>query len=544
MFSFIGFLRESLCLEIAMNKMLSATMLALSLGVTVPALSHAEKVLHLNNVEEPSSLNPALGLNLISWEPLNNLMEGLVRLDEKHNAVAAAAEKWDVSEDGKTYTFHLRKNAKWSDGSPVTAGDFVYGWTQLLTPATASPAAFLLYDIVGAQDFNAGKAQAGALGIRALDDFTLQVTLNAPSLSFLSILTNPGFAPVNRKAAQANPKWHTEAATYVSNGPFLLKEWNHASNMRFEKNPNYWDKDAVKLDAVDWVMINDLNTSYQMFRTGELDATPSPLPAALYDKVKDSKEFMTLPQAGVYFYRFNTKMPPFQNADIRRAFALAVNRQDIVDYVVKQGRRAADAFVSPGFTGPDGKDFYETSHGFVKTDAAQAKALLKKGMDAEKYATLPPVTLSHINNPDDRKIAQALQAMFKENLGVDVQLQGIESKVFYTQQRGGKLQFSRSSFTNDYADPYNALESFVSHSSMNRTGWSNAEYDELIKSARTQTDAAKRWELLQKSQQVLFADMPIFPLFFYNQGFMQKTGVSGILRHPVGYIDLKTADIQ
>lgn len=527
-----------------MKKMLSAAVVIAALGAALPALSHAEKVLHLNNQEEPSSLNPALGLNLISWEPLNNLMEGLVRLDDKHIAAPAAAEKWEVSQDGTTYTFHLRQNAKWSDGSPVTAGDFAYGWTQLLAPATASPAAFLLYDIVGAEAFNAGKGKADALGIRALDDHTLQVTLNAPSLSFLNILTNPGFAPVNRKVAQANPKWHTEADSYVSNGPFVLKEWDHGSNMRFEKNPNYWDKDAVKLDAVDWVMINDLNTSYQMFRTGELDATPSPLPAALYDKVKDSKEFMTVPQAGVYFYRFNTTMPPFQNADIRRAFALAVNRQDIVDYVVKQGRKAADAFVSPGFTGPDGTDFYADSRGLVKTDTAQAKALLKKGMDAEKYTVLPPVTLSHINNPDDRKIAQALQAMFKENLGVDIQLQAIESKVFYTQQRSGKLQFSRSSFTNDYADPYNALESFVSGSSMNRTGWSNPTYDELIKSARTETDAAKRWKLLQKSQKVLFADMPIFPLFFYNQGFMQKTGVTGILRHPVGYIDLKKADIQ
>lgn len=524
--------------------LVSVALLGIAVNAIVPAAVHAEKVLRLNNVEEPTSLNPALGLNLNSWEPLNNLMEGLVRLDKKHVAAPAAAEKWDISADGKTYTFHLRKDAKWSDGSAVTAGDFVYGWTQLLAPATASPAAFLLYDIVGAQAFNAGKGGADALGLKALDDHTLQVTINMPNLSFLNILTNPGLAPVNQKVASANPKWYAEADSYVSNGPFLLKEWNHAGNLRFEKNPHYWDKSAVKLDAVDWAIINDPNTSYQMFRTGELDATPSPLPATLYDKVKDSKEFMTVPQAGAYFYRFNVAMPPFQNADIRRAFALSVNRQDIVDYIVKQGRKAADAFVSPGFTGPGGQDFYESSHGFVKTDGEQAKALLKKGMATEKYATLPPVTLSYINNPDDRKIAQALQAMFKETLGVDVGLQGIESKVFYAQQRGGKLQFSRSSFTYDYADPYNALESFVTGSSMNRTGWSSAEYDNLIKAARTETDPAKRWELLQKSQKVLFADMPIFPLFFYNQGFMQKSNVSGILRHPVGYIDLKTADIQ
>ncbi|NLY64388.1 MAG: peptide ABC transporter substrate-binding protein [Alcaligenaceae bacterium] len=525
-----------------MKQKILAICLASCLGFSVSGQAMAEKVLRLNNTEEPTSLNPAAGFNLISWEPLNNLVEGLVRLDEKHLAAPATAASWHVSDDGKTYTFKLQPNAKWSNGDALTAHDFVYAWTTMLAPETASPAAFLAYPIAGAKAFNEGKEARPA--IKALDDQTLEVTLEAPNVSFLNIITNPNFAPVNQKTATQNPKWHAEAKTYVSNGPFLLKEWEHAQSMRFEKNPHYWDTNSVKIDAIEFAMVNDPNTSYQMYRTGELDMTPSPLPSALYDKVKDNKDFRNVPQAGGYFFRFNTNMPPFQNADIRKAFALAVNQEDIVNYVTKQGRQPSYGFVAPGFTGPNGKDFREENGNLVKTDTAQAKQLLQKGMAAENYTVLPDVTLSYINNPSDKKIAETLQHMYKEALGVDIRLQSIESKVFYAKQRGLELQFSRSSFVNDYADPYNSLESFLSGSSMNRTGWSNPEYDKLINQADTEADAQKRWDMLLQAEKILFNDMPVFPLFFYNQIYLQKENISGILRHPVGYIDLKYTTIN
>ena len=521
-----------------MNK----TLLSLSLCFFAASnISLAETTLYLNNTEEPTSLNPSQGFNLISWESLNNLVEGLVRLDAQHIAAPAAAESWNISADGKTYTFKLRPDAKWSNGEPVTAQDFIYAWTTMIDPATASPAAFLAYDIVGAKAFNDGSGQASGLGLKALDTHTLEVQLAHPSVAFLNILTNPNFAPVNQKIAQANPKWHAEANTYVSNGPFSLKEWNHAQNMVFTKNPHYWDASNVKIDKVEWAMVNDLNTSYQMYRTGELDATPSPIPAALYDRVKDAKDFHNLPQAGSYFFRLNTKMPPFQNQKIRQAFAQAVNQEDMVNYVIKQGRLPAYGFVAPGFTGPDGKDFRETSGHLVATDAARAKDLLKEGMQEESYTQLPEVTLVYINNPTDKRIAETLQNMYKENLGVEIKLQSMESKVFYAKQRGLELQFSRSSFVNDYADPYNSLESFVTGSSMNRTGWSNAEYDKLIADAGVEADAQVRWNKLLEAEKILMSEAPIVPLYFYNQIFMQKDNVKGILRHPVGYIDLKHA---
>ena len=525
-----------------MKQKLLAACLVTVLATTLSGPALAEKVLRLNNTEEPTSLHPAAGFNLISWEPLNNLVEGLVRLDGQHLAAPATAESWQVSDDGKTYTFKLRANARWSNGDPVTAHDFVYGWTHMLAPETASPAAFLAYPIAGAKAFNEGKGQD--LGIKALDEHTLEITLEAPNVSFLNVITNPNFAPLNQKVAKSNPKWHAEANTYVSNGPFLLKHWEHAQSMRFEKNPHYWDAGSVQIDAVDFAMVNDPNTSYQMYRTGELDLTPSPLPSALYDKVKDHKDFRNVPQAGGYFFRFNTRMPPFQNADIRKAFALAINQEDIVKYVTKQGRQAAYGFVAPGFTGPNGKDFREENGHLLSTSPEAAKQHLAKGMADENYQTLPPVTLSYINNPSDRKIAEAIQNMYRETLGVDIQLQSIESKVFYAKQRGLELQFSRSSFVNDYADPYNSLESFLGNSSMNRTGWTNPEYDRLVGQANTEPDAQKRWNLLLQAEKILFDDMPIFPLFFYNQIYLQKENISGILRHPVGYIDLKYTQIK
>lgn len=522
-------------------KVFRLSLLSGLLGLSL-SVAHAETTLYLNNLEEPTSLNPSQGFNLVSWEPLNNLVEGLVRLDAQHLAAPATAESWVVSEDGKTYTFKLRQQAKWSNGDAITASDFVYGWTEMLKPETASPAAFLAYDIVGARDFNEGKGQASDLGIKALDEHTLEVKLNAPSMAFLNILTNPNFAPVNQKIAQANPKWHTEANTFVGNGPFALKEWNHSKNLVLVKNPNYWDAASVKIDKVDFAMVNDLNTSFQMYRTGELDATPSPIPAAMYDKVKNNKDFHQAPSAGIYFFRLHTQMPPFQNKNIRKAFALAINQADVANYVVKQGRPPAYGFVSPGFTGPDGKDFRAENGDLIKTDTKAAKELLAKGMEEEKYTTLPEVTLTYINSPTDKRIAETIQNMLKQELGIDIKLQSLENKVFFAKQRGLQLQFSRSSFINDYADPYNTLETFLSKSPGNRTAWSNKEFDQLLAQAHQSTDAKERWAALLKAEKILIDEAPMIPLYFYNQSYLESPKVKGILRHPVGYIDLKYAE--
>ncbi len=499
-----------------------------------------EKVLYLNNGNEPTTFDPSVGFDAVSWNALNNLMEGLTRLGDDHLPKEATAETIDVSEDGLTYTFNIREDAKWSNGDSVTANDFLYGWTRMLDPNTASPAAFLGYFIEGAEAFNTGEGTIEDVGMKVVDEKTFEVKLTAPTDAFLNIITNPSFFPVNEKVATENPEWFTEADSFVGNGPFQLAKWEHDVKMVFEKNAEYWDAETVKLDKVEWAMVNDSNTEYQMYEANELDV--SDVPAELSEQLMDSDEVSVQDQAGTYFYRFNTTMEPFTNAKIRKAFALAVNQEQIVEFVTKNGEKPAHGFVSYGFQGPDGKDFRDAVGNLVEFNAEEAKKLLEEGMAEEGYETLPTVTLTYATSDTHQNIAVALQAQFKEALGVDVELANVESSVFASEQKELKYQLSRSSFLHDYADPVNAIESFITGSSMNRTGWSNAEFDKLIADAKAETDPAVRWKHLMDAEKLLMEEAPIFPIHFYNQVALQKPGLSGIVRHPVGYLELKWAD--
>ncbi|MER2071837.1 MAG: peptide ABC transporter substrate-binding protein [Psychrobacillus sp.] len=502
--------------------------------------TETEKVLKLNNGNEPTSFDPSVGFDAVSWNALNNLMEGLVRLSKDHIAEPATAEKIDVTEDGLTYTFTIRDDAKWSNGEPVLASDFVYGWLHMLNPETASPAAFLAYFIDGAEAYNSGEGAAEDVAIKALEEKVFEVKLNAPTEAFLNIITNPSFFPVNEKVATENATWFTESDTFVGNGPFKLTAWEHDVSFTFAKNENYWDADTVKLDKVEWAMVDDSNTEYQMYETGELDV--SGVPAELADQLMDSPELKNEDQAGLYFYRFNVSQEPFTNKKIRQAFGLAVDQQEVVEFVTKNGEKPAEGFIPYGFVGPDGKEFRETAGKLVGFDAEKAKTLLAEGMAEEGYTVLPEVTLTYSTSDTHKKIAEALQSKFKEVLGVDVTLQNVEASVFATEQKEFKYQLSRSSFLFDYADPVNALESFITDSSMNRTTWSNAEFDKLIADIKKEIDEVKRWEMLIQADALLMDEMPIFPVHYYNQVTLEKPSISGIVRHPVGYMDLKWAD--
>jgi dipeptide transport system substrate-binding protein len=502
----------------------------------------SEKILYLNNGLEPTSFDPPIGFDSVSWSALNNLMEGLTRLNQSHEPEAATAEKWEVSEDGKTYTFHIRDNAKWSNGDDVTAHDFEFAWKRLLDPKTGSPAAFLGYLIEGGEAFNKGEGSADDVAVKAVDDKTFEVTLTSPQAYFLSVITNPAFFPVNEKVAKENPEWFAEAETFVGNGPFNLAEWKHDESFLMEKNDQYWDADSVKLDKVDWAIVNDPNTEYQMYKTGKLDV--SDVPADLSEKLFKEGDPQVEDQAGIYFYRFNVTKEPFQNKNIRKAFAMAVDQQKIVDFVTKNKEKPAYGFVAPGFSDPEGNDFRETNGKLVETNAEEAKALLEKGMKEEGYDKLPEVTLTYSTSDTHKIIAETLQQMFKDTLGVEVKLANMEWNVFAEEQTALKFQLSRSSFLADYADPINFLENFQTGHSMNRTGWSNTKFDQLIKAAKNESDEAKRFQLMYEAEKILFEDAPIFPIHFYNQVYLQNEAVSGVVRHPVGYLELKWADKQ
>ena len=502
-----------------------------------------EKVLYLNNGNEPTSFDPSIGFDSVSWDPLNNLMEGLVRLDENLEPQPAMAESINVSEDGLTYTFKLR-DAQWTNGDPVTANDFVYGWLHMLNPETASYSAFLATSYIeGAQAYNEGSGTAEGVAIKAVDEKTFEVKLMSPFDGFLSMITLPTFFPVNEKVATENPQWFADAESFVGNGPFKLQTWKHEESMTFVKSDTYWDKDAVKLDRIEWAMVNDSNTSYQMYQTGELDITG--IPAELADTLIDSPEAIIYDLAGTHFYRFNVTQEPFTNKKIRQAFSYAINAEEIVDYVLKTGNKVANGFVAYGFTGPDGKDFRETQGSLISYDAEKAKQLFEEGLAEEGWTleTMPKVELTYNTSDVLKSVAETIQSQVKQVLGVDLTIQNMEWSVFREDQVALKLQFSRSTFGHDYADPINALENFTTeNTAMNRTGWSNAQFDELIVKARQEVDAQQRWNYLLEAERILIDEAPLVPLYFYNGAALQKSNVTGITRPTVGSIELKKAD--
>lgn len=499
-----------------------------------------DKIFYINNGDEPKSLDPSIGFDSVSWTPLNNLMEGLTRLNKDSVADSGVAEDWEISDDGLTYTFNLREDAKWSNGEPVVAGDFEYAWKYMLDPDTASEAAFLGYFIEGAEEYNHGEGDVEDVAITSVDDQTLEVVLVAPTGFFPDLLANPAFFPIHQATAEENPKWHAEADTFVGNGPFTLEEWNHDSNMLMLKNEHYWDADAVKLDGVDWAMIEETNTSYQMYEAGDLDTAS--IPSEMSDQLIDGDDVRIEEEGGLEFYRFNVTEEPFTNKKIRQAFAFAVDRAEIAEYVVKNRVEPAYGYISPGFTAPDGSDFRDANEDLVTFDPEKAQQLLEEGMKEEGYDELPEVVLSYNSSETNKAVAEALQDMYIEHLDVEVTLENLEWNVFSDAQVANELQFSRSSFLNDYDDPINFLESFITDSYMNRTGFSSEEYDALIEKGKYEADDEARWEAMYEAERMLADEMMAMPIRYYNDVKLEKDGVEGVLRHPVGYLDLKYAD--
>jgi len=501
------------------------------------------KILRYNNGKEPTSLDPPIGFDQISYDVVNNAFEGLTRLGKDQKPEAAMAKEWKMSDDGLKYTFTLRDGIKWSNGDPVKASDFEYAWKRLLNPDTASDAAFLAYPIAGAEAYNSGQGSADAVGIKATDDKTLEVTLAHPAAWLIQMTASPAFFPVNQAVVEKNAKWAGEAATIVGNGPFTITEWKHDDELKMVKNKDYWDASSVKLGGVTYKMVNDTNTAYQLFQSGELDTTGS-IPSDMADKLFEENKVKVEEAAGTAFYRFNVTMEPFNNMNIRKAFAEAVDRQQLVDLVLRQKHKPAVAFVSPGLEDAAGGDFREKGGDLLKFDAADAKALLAKGMQEAGYSKLPDVTLTYSTNDINQKVAQAMQAMFKDNLGVDVKLESKESKVMVAEQKKLQLQLSRSSFLPDFADPINFLDGFQSDNPFSRTGWKNAKYDELIKGAYQQSDEKKRYEMMHEAEAILIDEAPILPLYFYNTVNLESDKLSGVVRHPFGFIDFKWAELK
>ncbi|OCA84260.1 ABC transporter substrate-binding protein [Bacillus sp. FJAT-27225] len=504
-----------------------------------------EQLFRVNINSEPYSLHPGLASDATSGGVLLQAFEGLTRIDKDGKPQPAMAEDIKTSDDLTTYTFKLR-DAKWSNGDPVKASDFVYAWKWALDPKNESTYAYQLYYVKGAQAINLEGASPDTLGVKALDEKTLEVTLENPTPYFLELTAFYTYFPVNEKVATANPDWHTEAGEdYVSNGPFKLTAWDHQNEINLEKNKDYWDAKSVKLDKIQMVMINDPNTELSMFENGELDWAGSPfgsLPTDRMAEMKDRDDYHNQAIAGTYWYKFQTEKPPLNNKNIRKALAYAINRKAIVENITQGGQMPAMAIVPPSMIEENEKGY------FADNDVAKAKEFLAQGLKELGYkdvSELPAITLSYNTSEAHQKIAQAIQDMWVKELGVEVTLDNAEWQVYIDKLNKGDYMVGRMGWLGDFNDPINFLELYRDKlGGNNNTFWENAEFKQLLNDSQKESDSAKRMQMLKDAEAIFMDEMPVAPIYFYTNSWLQSENVKGVVVSGLGDVQLKWAYIE
>jgi oligopeptide transport system substrate-binding protein len=485
----------------------------------------APAVIRIGNSAEPRDLDPHLVTGIPEAHILFNLFEGLTSKDPRTGEpTPGVADRWAVSADGKVYTFHLRKDAKWSNGDPVTAGDFVYAWTRLLTPATGAEFAYYAYAIRGARAFNQGKAPPAGLGFRAAAPDRLIVTLEHPTPYFLSLLAHHSLYPLHRATLEKFGRSWTRPENMVSNGPFVLADWKLNQVVRLRRNPRYWGAAEVKLEGAEFYPIDRVDTEEAMFRAGQLDITGDvPLEKIAVWRKDPRGLLQQSPYLGTYFIWFNVTRPPFDKVPVRRALALAIDRQRLVDYVVRGGQSPGTAFTPPGCGGgyeppaavpPDGRAI------------AEAKAALGEAgyPDGKGF---PVTELLYNTSEGQKKIAEAIQEMWRRNLGIEVRLYNQDWKVYLDNKRTGNFQMCRGSWIGDYNDPTTFLQIFTTGTPTNAARWSDPAYDQLIAKAADERSQERRFQILHQAESRMLAALPVIPIYFSTRLYLKAASVNG-----------------
>ncbi|WP_349410255.1 peptide ABC transporter substrate-binding protein [Pseudalkalibacillus sp. SCS-8] len=501
--------------------------------------------LNVNINTEPFSLNPGLANDTTSSAVLLQTFEGLTRINQDGEPEPAMAKEIKKSDDLTTYTFTLRDDVKWTNGDPVTAQDFEWAWKWVLDPKTDAQYAYQLFYVKNAEKAKNGDVSVDEVGVKALDEKTLEVTLENPTPYFEELTAFYTYFPVNSKIAKENPDWYQDAGElYTSNGPFKMTTWEHSDKIILEKNEDYWDAGAVKLNKITMIMVNDPNTELNMYKNGELDWAGSPtgnIPLEAIPTLKKEGDLQIKPIAGTYWYKFNTEKEPFNNANIRKAFAYSINRQAIVEQITKGGQVPAMGAVPPTM-------FPENEKGYFKdNDVETAKELLEKGMEELGYDSVedfPEITLSYNTSEAHAKIAQAIQDMWKNNLGIDVSLENAEWAVYIEKLHAGDYQIGRLGWLGDFNDPINFLELYKEKGGNNDTRWTNEDYKELLNKSAKETDAEKREELLKQAEQILMDEMPVSPIYFYTNVYVKNDKVKDVVISGLGDVQYKWAHIE
>ncbi len=508
----------------------------------------AKKILRTNNSSEPGSLDPALAQGTHESWVLENVFEGLMTFNEKGELVEGIAEKYEVSEDGLTYTFYIRDGATWTNGDPVTAHDFEYSWKRALDPETASYYAHILYPIKGAEAFNNGKGSKDDVGVKAIDDKTLEVTLETPTAYFLELTAFYTYFPVNKNVVESNPDWAKDPSTYVSNGPFKLVEWKHNDQIVLEKNENYYNKDKIKLDGIELDIIEDQNTAWQKYEGGEYDIlvdVPTSVVAQL--KAQNDPQLNIGFQVGTYYYNVNPGIKPFNNVKVRKALSMALDRSVITENITQGGQIPAYGVVPPGMQDENGNDFREVQGDLFKFDPEEAKKLFEEGLKEEGMTVedfnKQGFVLLFNTSESHKKIAQAAQEMWRNNLGVEIGLENVEFQVKLDREKAGDYHLSRAGWIGDFMDPMTFLDLWWSQSEFNDVKYNNPDYDALILQAKSSNDQSVRMTAMKEAEKMLMEDMPVIPVYFYTQPYTVKPNVTGIVKVPVRYPIITYADI-
>jgi len=499
-------------------------------------LGDAAQVLHLGNMTEPNDLDPAYPDSSQTVQVIMALMEGLAQFDPKTcQPLPAGAERWEESADHLTWTFHLRTSALWSNGEPVTASDYIYAYRRMLSPALGAEYSNSLFCLQHGEDYYSGRVKDfGQVGAQAADAHTLILRLSHPVPYLLSLLCLPYWYPVHPatiekfgRIDQRGTAW-TRPGNYVGNGPFLLAEWRPNQIIRVTKAPTYWNREAIHLNEVDIYPVEDNAAEEAMFRAGQLHITATmpinkiavyrgdPLLAPLLDQ----HTFLA-----TYFYRFNVRVAPLNDVRVRRALAYSIDRQEIVDHVAHGGQTPA------GHLTPDMPDGF-SARATVPYDVAQARRFLADaGFPGGKG--FPHLDILYNTNEGHRQIAEAIQQMWRRNLGIDVGLENEESKVQSDSMREGHYQIARFGWIADYPDPSTFLEIMTSDNGNNQTGWKNAEYDRLIAASHAAATDAERLALFQRCEQILADECPLAYVYFYTRNNLRRPDVKGWYGNPL-----------
>lgn len=506
------------------------------IGIIIAVIRPDNAEFSFVNGPELETLDPPIITGSVEARIVGSLLEGLTAYNpEDLSPLPGIAKEWTVSGDGLVYTFFLRKS-KWSNNEPLTAHDFVYSWKRTLLPETAADYAYQLYYIKNAKPFNEGVINDfNLVGIKAVDNYTLQVTLEFPTPFFINLTSFATLLPVNKKCIEKHGDNWTKPGNIVTNGPYNLTEWLINQHIIMTKNPLYWDADNVTLNKIKSQTVESVNTSFNMYESGISNFINS-VPLSIVDILSKREDFHPGVYLATYFFRFNVTKPPFDNVLVRKAFSYAVNKDSIVKYVTKGGEISANTFVPlgmPAYDPPDGLPF----------NVDEAKRLMAEAGYPDGTG-FPEIELIYNTGESNKNIAEVLQQMWKKNLNVNIRLLNQEWKVFLSTTKTLDYQLSRASWIGDYIDPNTFLDMFVTNGGNNRTGWSNLEYDKLIKMAAMENDPEQRFALFKKAEKILVEDeMPILPIYFFVTHNMYKDNIKGIYPnilniHPLKHIQI------